>query len=83
MPARIRLSHARNSPTEADSFSVLGEVAIAAGRAGKLAHSLNLGPQRRVDRYLRLEFSGHLQPRQNARSPGALPALDVVLLQSV
>ena len=30
--------------------------------AGKLAHSLRLGPERRVGRYLRLQFSGHLTP---------------------
>lgn len=30
--------------------------------AGKLAHSLRLGAERRVGRYLCLQFSGHLTP---------------------
>lgn len=40
---------------------------------GKLAHSLRLGPARRVSRYLRLEFSGHLTPEAHsgARPPHA------------
>ncbi len=61
-PARVRLSHARADPAHAAGYALLGEVPLAGGRAGRLAHSLRLGPDRRVQRYLRLEFSGHLLP---------------------
>ncbi len=72
MPANIRLSHARFEPMEASSYSVLGEVAISTGRAGRMSHSLNLGAARRVDQYLRLDFTGNLLPVcRGARSPGA------------
>lgn len=34
-PARVRISHARAEPAEAESYSLLGEAALAAGKAGK------------------------------------------------
>lgn len=66
MPARVRMSHTRSTTAGPESFALLAEISVAKGGPDQLAHTLRVGRTRRVEKYIRLEFTGLVLPARAA-----------------